>query len=273
MLSIGGLPFTITDPRRLTQAEQRVLDPWRRADRPPGPPQAEAPRTMRIEIAPEPWLAEDFTPLPPPFEQAAIVDWVDGAISVSHRLFHARIDPFAPHGRLWREASGTAALRATLRAALCSRLPITGGLPLHAAGVVLGGGAVVFFGPSGAGKSTLASFARDPVLSDELIAVTPERPFAVATTPVWGTLGARDAPTRAFPLRALVELSRGPGMSLSRLEANVALRRLIPAMLVPVGPPLWSRALHTLGELVQNVPVWRVSWSLGELDWERLAGL
>jgi hypothetical protein len=266
MLSIGGLPFTIEPRQRLNEAERHVLEPWERAAAASLPVPA-----MCIEIVPDPWLDGGFTRLPPPFEHAAVVDWIDGAVRVSHERFHARIDPFAARGRLWRGESGSAGLRATLRAALSSRLPIAGGLPLHAAGVVLGDEAFVFFGPSGAGKSTLASFAPGPVLSDELIAVTPARPFAVAATSVWGTLGVRDAPKEAFPLRALVELARGPGMSLSRLEPSVALRRLIAVTLVPVGPPLWARALHTLGELVQAVPVWRMSWAPGALDWARLA--
>jgi CO dehydrogenase nickel-insertion accessory protein CooC1 len=44
-----------------------------------------------------------------------------------------------------------------MRVSLVCRVPLSGGLPLHAAAVSAGVGGVVFFGPSGAGKSTIAS--------------------------------------------------------------------------------------------------------------------
>jgi hypothetical protein len=154
---------------------------------------------------------------------------------------------------------------------MMARLPVIGGLPLHAAGVVVEGRGVAFFGPSGAGKSTLAATAPFPVLSDELVALAPGAPFQLVRSGFWGE-GGESGPAGPAPLRALVDLAKGPAFRLTRLRPAEAAGRVLASTPVPLAPPLWSRALAVVAALVGQVPVYRMEWTPAEPPWERLAG-
>lgn len=189
-----------------------------------------------------------------------------------HARFAAEIDAFAGTARLERRTELDFALVLTLRTALAARLPALGGLPLHAAGLVLGDAGVAFFGVSGAGKSTLAAQAPGPVLSDELVAVVPGPPYGLAASGYWGTLAGRaGAGGGVAPLRALVELAKGPGFRLDRLDAREAARRLAGVTMVPPSPALWGAALAVVARLVAAVPVYRMAWSPAEPPFEALS--
>src|SRR5262249_6492991 len=146
-------------------------------------------------------------------------------------------------GTFCRTLRSRAALEITLKVAMCSTLPLEGGVPLHAAAVALDGGAALFFGPSGAGKSTLAAGAADPVLSDELVAAFGGRACGVRATGFWGTLNREDAPLRSFPLRGLFELKQERATRVERLAPGLLLRKLLGVTIVPPVPALWSQAV------------------------------
>jgi hypothetical protein len=266
VIRLGGLVFAVEPEDRLIDSERRSLARL-------GAAAAErAPYRLTLEREP-PWSSDDLSLFPE--RGPAVVDWVEGRVRVSHATFVAELDPRERFGRLFRKVDEAYPLEITLRTALASRLPLEGGVPLHAAGIVLEDGrSVAFFGPSGAGKSTLAGTSRDPVLSDELVALVPGPPFALEATGFWGTLGQGDAPPGTFPLAALVELAKGDRFALERIDPKIALRRLVGVTLVPVGPPLWDAALGVLGRLAVAVPCYRMAWSKDEPPWEGLrAGL
>src|SRR5262249_44795999 len=129
-----------------------------------------SPLEITIEEAP-PWTSDDRSLFPE--RGPAVVDWVEGRVRISHGAFVGEVDPIGARGRLHRSVPEAFPLEITLRMAMAARLPLLGGLPLHAAGIVIEGRALAFFGPSGAGKSTLAGLSPHPVLSDELVAVVP----------------------------------------------------------------------------------------------------
>ena len=56
-----------------------------------------------------------------------------------------------------------------------------------------------------------------------------------------------------------------------RLGPGEALRTLVAAVPVPLGKPLWSRALAVVVDTVSRVQVYRMAWTLGEPPWDRLA--
>jgi hypothetical protein len=270
---LAGLRFEVVPDDRISSAERRAL-----AALPDGAATLDA-GSFVLELSPDPPTPrgdEGDEDLRAPDETAAAVRWTGDRVRIGHRRLRATLDPFARRGVLERDPEVAWPLEVSLRVALASRLPLEGGLALHAAGVVLGDGGFVFFGPSGAGKSTLAAAAPGPVLSDEMVAVTRRTSgYALESTGFWGTLGASAAPPGPVPLRALLELARAPTLELTPLDPRTALRRLIPCALVPPGPPLWSAALAVMGRLTGDVPVLRMAWSPAEPPWpalERLAG-
>jgi hypothetical protein len=263
MFRAGGILFSVEPENALTHAEREALQ---RLD-PAGPG---APReAFRIELVPEPPWTSDDARLYPRWEPA-VQRWVNGRLLCSHLSFTAEIDPAAPWARVQRREERAYPLETVIRTAMMARLPLVGGLPLHAAGVVLGGRAIGFFGPSGAGKTTLAGTCPETVLSDELVAIAPGNPPTLVRSGFWGE-GRGSGPARGAPLAALVSLDRGPTFELSRLEPMDAVRGLLAAVPVPLGRPLWSQALAVAGDTVSRVPVYRMRWAPSEPPWGRLA--
>jgi hypothetical protein len=202
----------------------------------------------------------------------ASVECVGDKVTLAHATFAASLDPFRGEGVLRRRPGAAYPLEITLRVALASQLPLAGGLPLHAAGVVVQGRGVAFFGVSGAGKSTLAATSPYPVLSDELVAVSGGEGFGLAASGFWGALGDGELLRGRFPLRALVQLGKGPTLRWNVLPPQTALRDLINVLLVPACPPLWNAALAVVARLLQVVPVYRMEWNPTAPPWPEMVG-
>jgi hypothetical protein len=267
VLSLAGLRFRIEPEEELSAAERTAVARLGPTDILPAPGSRAAGPAFPLRLVCEaPWLEEETIP-----EGPAAIDWADGRVRVRHPRFLAEIDPFRPSGALFRRTAASFPLEIALRVALSCRLPLVGGVPLHAAGLVIDGRAAVFFGPSGAGKSTLAGLSPYPVLSDELVAVVPGSPFDVGHTGFWGTLGERRAPAGPHRLAALFELEKGPCLRLERMTPRAALRRLLGVALVPAGPPLWASTLDVLARLSQGVPSFRMAWCPSEPPWAEIA--
>jgi len=261
----GGVRFSVGPDAALLPCEREAigrLDEDRAEDAQPA---------VRIELVlASPWTSDD--PALYPRWEPAVQRWSEGRLLASHRSFTAEIDPFSARARLHRREERAYPLEAVIRTAMTARLPLLGGLPLHAAGVVVEGRGVAFFGPSGAGKTTVASTSPFPVLSDELVAVVPGRPFDLVRSGFWGE-GKETARTGPVALALLVDLAKGPAFALTRLRPAVAAGRVLASAPVPLAPPLWSRTLAAAAALVGNVPVYRMEWSPATPPWELLAGM
>jgi hypothetical protein len=265
MLLLGALPFAV-EPDALRSSSERDL--LARLDT-PGGDSTESAFRCSLSLVP-PWT--DADPGLFPKRSAAIVRCTGATLRISHHDFVAEIDPARGAAALYRRTEQAFPLGLTLRVALTSRLPVLGGVPLHAAGIVVDGSGVVFYGPSGAGKSTLAATSPHPVLSDELVAVRAmPAGFGLAATGVWGTLDRGGVPVGVFPLKALVELAKGPGFRLDPLSHAEAFRSLTGVTMVPASPALWSAGLGVLNRLVGELPVFRMSWSPLQPPWHALA--
>ncbi len=261
----GGVRFSVGPDAALLPCELESigrLDP---------DPVDDPQRPVRIELVEtSPWTSAD--PALYPQWEPAVQRWSDGRLLCSHRSFTAEIEPFSGRARLHRREARAYPLETVIRTAMMARLPLLGGLPLHAAGVVAQGRGIAFFGPSGAGKTTVASTSPFPVLSDELVAVVPGRPFDLVRSGFWGE-GRQTARTRAVALALLVDLAKGPALALTRLAPAEAAGRVLASAPVPFAPPLWSRALAVAASLVREVPVQRMEWAPAEPPWKRLAGV
>lgn len=263
-LVLAGCPFVVGPDAALAPDERARLEALARA----APGRAFDAPEFRLTLVDEPpWPGasaanyEDHV--------AASVRAEGGRVRVTHRRHLAELDLEALEGRLQRARPGEGAVEITLRVALSARLPSLGGLPLHAAGLVLDGAGLAFFGPSGAGKSTLSALAPGPVLSDELVAVTLDPPVLRATG-FWGGGESAERPPAEVPLAALVELARGPGFRLERQAPDEAFRRLLGVLLVPPLPRLWQEAMALAARAVREVPVHRMHWSPDDPPWDRL---
>jgi hypothetical protein len=261
----AGLVFEVLPDARVLDVERAALARLEAAG-------AEERPSVRIEIvAREPWSGEDQALRPR--GTPAVLRCVDGRLFSSHASFTAEIDPFAGRALLHRREERSYPLLAVVRTAIVGCLPVAGGLPVHAAGIVADGRGLVFFGPSGAGKSTLAGTSEFPVLSDELVAVLPGRPFRLLPSGFWGEAASSSGPAAGAPLAALVEIARGPSFRLEKLAPSEGAVRLTGSLPVPFAPPLWARALPVLARLVAEVPVYRMEWSPSEPPLARLAAL
>jgi hypothetical protein len=261
----GGVRFSVGPEAALLPAEREAIARLERdeGDDPRAP--------FRIDLVPAPpWTSED--PALFPQWEPAVQRWEGERLECSHRSFTAEIDPFGARARLHRREERAYPLEAVIRTAMMARLPLLGGLPFHAAGVVVDGRGVVFFGPSGAGKTTVASTSPFPILSDELVAVAPGRPFDLVRSGFWGE-GAPGRSTENAPLALLVDLAKGPTLRLTRLRPAEAAGRVLGSVPVPLAPPLWFPALAVVADLVQRVPVYRMEWTPAEPPWEPLTSL
>lgn len=261
----GGVRFSVGPQAALLPAEREAigrLDDDEGDD--PQPP-------FGIDLVPAPpWTSED--PALYPQWEPPVQRWEGERLLCSHRSFTAEIDPFGAHARLHRREERAYPLEAVIRTVMMARLPLLGGLPFHAAGIVVDGRGVVFFGPSGAGKTTVAATSPFPVLSDELVAVATGQPFDLVRSGFWGE-GRRDGRSGKAPLALLVDLAKGSSLRLTRLRPAEAAGRVLGSVPVPLAPPLWSRALAVVANLVQRVPAYRMEWSPAEPPWEPLASL
>jgi hypothetical protein len=268
VIRLAGVSFRVEPASALTQLERRYLDGLERAAGSPDDDLGNRP-VFHLDIAPGKIgiAAEGNRPEP---GLPAQIEWVGGRVRIRHRGYEAELDPAGCRGTYLREGPEPYGLEIALKVALACRLPLEGGLPLHAAGISIDGRGHVFFGPSGAGKSTLSALSPFPVLSDEMVAVTGPAPFFVEATGFWGTLDRNDAPRGKFPLQALYELQKGHTFALERMSPSVAFRRLMEVILVPPAPELWSAVMGVAGRLCQAVPVYRMTWSPSGPPWEEI---
>jgi hypothetical protein len=264
---LAGLPFSFEPEGELSRLERAALRELAEAD-----PDAGSSRLAPFRVVLHPRATQAPGP-PDATPEAAQVSWAGDRCQLRHLTFEAELDALRGEARIWRSEGSAIGVLTTLRTALCCRLPLEGGLVLHAAGLVRESAGLVFCGPSGAGKTTLAARSPWPVLSDELVAVLPEgeTSFSVRRTPFRkAPPGDARAARGAAPLVALVELDKGP-YRLARLGRTEALRALVASAAVPAGPPLWTAALAAIGRLVREVPCYRMTWSLDEAPFPRLA--
>jgi hypothetical protein len=153
------------------------------------------------------------------------------AFAIRYGALEAEID--LASGRATARVPATIyVLDSLLRIAMTLILVEHDGLLLHAAGVLVGDAAHVYFGPSGVGKTTVArSVPRADVFSDEIVALfaAPDGAVRVAGTPFHGDLNATSP--RVANAAALVRLHQADEDSLSMLGAAAATSALLGSTL------------------------------------------
>jgi len=179
----------------------------------------------------------------------------------------AELDLAAAEGALFDRG-----LENFLRVMTASFILRQGGLLLHAAGVVRGGRAHIFFGPSGAGKTTVTRLSpRDVVLSDDLTLIVPGTdgagpqavgiPFGMAHHHVPDTNGS-------FPIATLNRLVQSPLVRRTEIPYSQAVAEVassLPFVMQETGQAML--AMEIAAAILRDVPVHRLEFCRDDSFW------
>lgn len=165
-----------------------------------------------------------------------------------------------------------------LRAACALVAFKTGGLLLHAAGIVRNGRAFLFIGPSGSGKTTVTGFAGrdDRLLNDDLVLVRPHAGWWTA----WATPFSRPPSASLHPLSAPVaaifRLIQSRDVFAESLDPARAVAELVAGAPIVCADPLRSSALLDRCTLIaRRVPCYALHFRREPSFWnvvERVVG-
>ena len=145
---------------------------------------------------------------------------------------------------------------------------------LHASAVVIDGSGYGFFGVSGVGKSTLAralnqTHAALVLGEDQVFLRCIDDQFWIFGTPWHENVNMCAA--YGVPLRKLFFLIRGDHEDVNRLKPTVAVSQVLRTAFIPYyRPELLPGILARLESLVLQVPIYSLSYHLGEDIWDTL---
>ncbi len=150
-----------------------------------------------------------------------------------------------------------------------------GGFLLHAASIVRGGRAFVFFGHSGAGKSTLSRFSRDAgvVLSDDISLITREGVgYSAHSVPFRAFDKDRVvSERRSYPLAGMYQLVQARHNRVEPLTAARGVAAVLSCLpfvterLLPIDP---AQTIRMLEGVAREVPVFRLEFTRSAEFWE-----
>ena len=149
-----------------------------------------------------------------------------------------------------------------------------GGLLVHAASAVRNGRAFLFAGVSGAGKTTISRLAPADVtlLTDEISYFRRnEQGYIAYGTPFAGEL-AKVGENIQASLAAIYFLQKGPENAIEPVKTSEAVRLLLENVLFFThDPELVGLVFESACELVQHVPVYRLTFVPDQRVWELIA--
>jgi hypothetical protein len=149
-----------------------------------------------------------------------------------------------------------------------------GGVLLHAAGLVRGGQAFLFFGHSGSGKTTASRVSRNlaGVLNDDLVALMPQdgRWWAYPT-PFYNPSQEPPTEAQAAPVRALLRLTQAAQVRVEPLPPPAALAEIIANIpVIPLDSSRLPRLLDRIRHFVTALPPKRLHFLPDASFWEVL---
>jgi hypothetical protein len=156
----------------------------------------------------------------------------------------------------------------TFLAAICAgRLLKDQGFLLHAAAVLRGEEALVFFGPSGSGKTTVAELIGNGVITDETAAIRREAAtYRVSAVPWRGQ-------RLSAPLGGLFRLRKARETAFAPLSPSQAVRHLLPSVFFPRAEVEEAdRFLEIARDLVKQVPCYEMGFTPDGSFWESIPG-
>ncbi len=157
-----------------------------------------------------------------------------------------------------------------LRVLTASFILDRGGFLLHAAGIVRGGRAYVFFGPSGSGKTTVTDLSpEDTVLSDDLTLVVRRAGRYEAAGIPFGLAHHKVPATRAcFPIASLNRLVKSPTLDRQPLTGARALAEVSASLpFVMQDKQQACRALEVVGRALAEIPAHELRFRRDSTFW------
>jgi hypothetical protein len=148
----------------------------------------------------------------------------------------------------------------------------SGGVMLHAAGILRAGGVYVFFGQSGAGKSTVARFSPpEKVLNDDLLGVLPSsRGWTVHATPFWNSTQVR--PNRlSGSLGGMFRLIQDSRVYTERMSPGEAVAELLASIpVIPDIPGQHGELIHRCIVIQERNPIKTLHFLPDASFWEAI---
>ena len=141
-------------------------------------------------------------------------------------------------------------------------LPVFTGILLHSSAVVYNGEAYLFSAPSGTGKSThtqlwLKRFKGSYILNDDKPAIMlTDKGVYVYGTPFSGKTDLNV--NTGVPLKAICALERGEKNSISRIDNDEALYRILNQTVRPYNEDRMIQVLDILDKILTNVPMYKL---------------
>ena len=210
---------------------------------------------------------------PPPDEVAARwsgpfarIAGANGILAIEGASFKGAFDERA--GRGWiAQPLDPSPLETFLTAIYAGRLLKEGGFFLHAAALVDGSGAHVFYGPSESGKTTVAELVGEGVITDEITVIRREGAgYRVSGVPWRGQ-------RLSAPLAGLFRLRKAGETSFAPLAPVEALRQLLPSVFFSrADSEELGRFLEIGGELVTRVPCYEMHFRPDLSFWKSMPG-
>jgi len=216
--------------------------------------------SLRVEIVPPP-PDEVVRAWQGPF---ARITGGAGALAIEGPGFRGAFDERS--GRGWIVQPPDPAPFETFLTAICAgRLLRTGGFLLHAAAILSGEDAFVFFGPSGSGKTTVAELIGKGVISDEIAVIRRDGAgFRVSALPWRGR-------RLSAPLGGLFRLRKAQEIAFAPLSPSQAVRHLLPSVFLPRAEA-WEagRFLEIAQDLVKRAPCYEMRFTPDGALWDAI---
>jgi len=200
--------------------------------------------------------------------------WRDGALwNMERGDFHATWNPVTGRGRI-RQSPNPYSLDSVLRIVHTLALADHGSFLMHAGSVIRNGRAYLFAGVSGVGKTTITRMAPADatLLTDEISYVRKEAGGYVAHgTPFAGELAESGKNVKA-PLATIFLLKQGLEHRIEAVPREEAVREVLRSVLFfAEDAALVQRVFHAACDLVEQVPVQRLTFAKNERVWELVA--
>lgn len=293
-LAIAGLPIMVTAPAEVCALLQRryasfiMEEPGSRKPRVPGNIREPFPIHVQIEPAVDHPVTYGIAPVFRPQIPNTQYQFPNPQSPIPNFLLHAHgyTGELSPTGGALQLATGHPGLTLQgidyfLRAAVTLLAFQSGGLLLHAAGLVRTGSAYLFIGPSGAGKTTVTrlsnAFDESIIpLSDDLVVVLPgPGALRASATPFWNP-GSSPSPAppaapASFIVKQVLRLVQDTQVrveSLSQAQAAAELLACVP--LLPLSPEAVPALFARCLAFTQVVPVARLHFRKEPSFWDMI---